>query len=230
MLREKLTQSIEDYLKAIYELTLDQERASTNEIAQRMGVTPASVTGMLKRLAANDPPLLDYHKHRGVALTPEGELVALELIRHHRLLELYLHERLGYSWDEVHEEADRLEHVISEEFEERIAQALGDPLIDPHGDPIPTRDLQMLPDAWERLSDLREGQQAIVQRVGDEDPKLLRYLHNIGLVPRSRLRVVDYSGFDGNLSLDIAGEDDLVVLGPRVTRQIFVEVEELLEG
>jgi DtxR family Mn-dependent transcriptional regulator len=230
MLRENLTQSIEDYLKAIYELTLDQERASTNEIAQRMGVTPASVTGMLKRLAANDPPLLDYHKHRGVALTPEGELVALELIRHHRLLELYLHERLGYSWDEVHEEADRLEHVISEEFEERIAQALGDPLIDPHGDPIPTRDLQMLPDAWERLSDLREGQQAIVQRVGDEDPKLLRYLYNIGLVPRSRLRVVDYSGFDGNLSLDIAGEDDLVVLGPRVTRQIFVEVEELLEG
>lgn len=230
MLREKLTQSIEDYLKAIYELTLDQERASTNEIAQRMGVTPASVTGMLKRLAANDPPLLDYHKHRGVALTPEGELVALELIRHHRLLELYLHERLGYSWDEVHEEADRLEHVISEEFEERIAQALGDPLIDPHGDPIPTRDLQMLPDAWERLSDLREGQQAIVQRVGDEDPKLLRYLHNIGLVPRSRLRVVDYSGFDGNLSLAIAGEDDLVVLGPRVTRQIFVEVEELPEG
>jgi Mn-dependent DtxR family transcriptional regulator len=174
MLRENLTQSIEDYLKAIYELTLHQGRASTNQIAQRMGVTPASVTGMLKRLAANDPPLLDYHKHRGVALTAEGERVALELIRHHRLLELYLHERLGYAWDEVHEEADRLEHVISENF---------------------------------------------------DDPQLLRYLYSIGLIPQAHLHVVEYSGFDGNLYLDIAGEDDLVVLGPRVTRQIYVEVE-----
>jgi DtxR family Mn-dependent transcriptional regulator len=225
MLRDNLTQSVEDYLKAIYDLTLDQERASTNQISQRMGVTPASVTGMLKRLAANDPPLLDYHKHRGVALTPEGESVALELIRHHRLLELYLHERLGYAWDEVHTEADRLEHVISEEFEERIAQVLGDPLHDPHGDPIPSRDLQITPDTWVRLADLRLGQQAIVQRVEDDDPHLLRYLLDIGLVPQARLRVVDYSGFDGNLRLDISGGDNQIVLGPGVTRQIFVELE-----
>jgi DtxR family Mn-dependent transcriptional regulator len=225
MLRDNLTQSVEDYLKAIYDLTLDQGRASTSQISQRMGVTPASVTGMLKRLAANDPPLLDYHKHRGVALTPEGESVALELIRHHRLLELYLHERLGYTWDEVHTEADRLEHVISEEFEERIAQVLGDPLHDPHGDPIPTRDLQITPDTWVRLADLRLGQQAIVQRVEDDDPHLLRYLLDIGLVPQARLRVVDYSGFDGNLRLDISGGDNQIVLGPRVTRQIFVELE-----
>ena len=225
MLRDNLTQSVEDYLKAIYDLTLDQERASTNQISQRMGVTPASVTGMLKRLAANDPPLLDYHKHRGVALTPEGESVALELIRHHRLLELYLHERLGYAWDEVHTEADRLEHVISEEFEERIAQVLGDPLHDPHGDPIPSRDLQITPDTWVRLADLRLGQQAIVQRVEDDDPYLLRYLLDIGLVPQARLRVVDYSGFDGNLRLDISGGDNQIVLGPRVTCQIFVELE-----
>jgi DtxR family Mn-dependent transcriptional regulator len=225
MLRDNLTQSVEDYLKAIYDLTLDQGRASTSQISQRMGVTPASVTGMLKRLAANDPPLLDYHKHRGVALTPEGESVALELIRHHRLLELYLHERLGYTWDEVHTEADRLEHVISEEFEERIAQVLGDPLHDPHGDPIPTRDLQITPDTWVRLADLRLGQQAIVQRVEDDDPHLLRYLLDIGLVPQARLRVVDYSGFDGNLRLDISGGDNQIVLGPGVTRQIFVELE-----
>jgi DtxR family Mn-dependent transcriptional regulator len=225
MLRDNLTQSVEDYLKAIYDLTLDQGRASTSQISQRMGVTPASVTGMLKRLAANDPPLLDYHKHRGVALTPEGESVALELIRHHRLLELYLHERLGYTWDEVHTEADRLEHVISEEFEERIAQVLGDPLHDPHGDPIPTRDLQITPDTWVRLADLRLGQQAIVQRVEDDDPHLLRYLLDIGLVPQARLRVVDYSGFDCNLRLEISGGDNQIVLGPGVTRQIFVELE-----
>ncbi len=225
MLRDNLTQSVEDYLKAIYDLTLDQGRASTSQISQRMGVTPASVTGMLKRLAANDPPLLDYHKHRGVALTPEGESVALELIRHHRLLELYLHERLGYTWDEVHAEADRLEHVISEDFEERIAKVLGDPLHDPHGDPIPTRDLRITPDTWVRLADLRAGEQAIVQRVDDEDPRLLRYLLDIGLVPQARLRVVDYSGFDGNLSLKVAGGDNQIVLGPRVTRQIFVELE-----
>ena len=225
MLRDNLTQSIEDYLKAIFELTRTQERASTNQISQRMGVTPASVTGMLKRLAAYDPPLLEYHKHRGVALTAEGEQVALELIRHHRLLELYLHERLGYSWDEVHDEADRLEHVISENFEERIAQALGDPLLDPHGDPIPTRDLQVLPDDCVRLADLRSGQWAVVQRVEDEDSQLLRYLQTIGMVPQAHLQVVDYSGFDGNLSIDIEGEDSLIVLGPRVTRQIFVEVE-----
>lgn len=224
MLRENLTQSIEDYLKAIYELTLHQRRASTNEIAQRMGVKPASVTGMLKRLAANDPPLLEYHKHRGVALTAEGERVALELIRHHRLLELYLHEQLGYAWDEVHEEADRLEHVISEEFEERIAQVLGNPLHDPHGDPIPTRDLHLMPDDWVQLADLRMGNEAVVQRVLNDDPQLLRYLHSIGLIPQAHLRVVDYSDFDGNLHLDIAGEDDPVVLGPRVTRQVYVEV------
>ncbi|MGW8251831.1 MAG: metal-dependent transcriptional regulator [Anaerolineales bacterium] len=225
MLRENLTQSIEDYLKAIYELTLNQGRASTNQIAQRMGVKPASVTGMLKRLAANDPPLLDYHKHRGVALTAEGERVALELIRHHRLLELYLHEQLGYAWDEVHDEADRLEHVISEEFEERIARMLGDPLQDPHGDPIPSRDLQLMPDEWVQLADLRMGNKAIVQRVLNDDPQLLRYLDSIGLIPHARLRVVDYSGFDGNLRLNITGEDNPIVLGPRVTRQVYVEVE-----
>lgn len=225
MLRDNLTQSIEDYLKAIFELTRTQGRASTNQIAQRMGVTPASVTGMLKRLAVYDPPLLEYHKHRGVALTDEGKQVALELIRHHRLLELYLHEQLGYSWDEVHDEADRLEHVISEDFEERIAQALGDPLHDPHGDPIPSRDLKVMPDDCVRLLDLRAGQRAIVHRVEDEDPQLLRYLQTIGMVPQARLQVVDFSGFDGNLSLEIVGEDNLVVLGPRVTQQIFVEVE-----
>ena len=220
--RDNLTQAIEDYLKAIYEITLPGERASTNQIAERMGVTPASVTGMLKRLATNDPPLLEYHKHHGVELTPEGQRVALELIRHHRLLELFLHERLGYPWDEVHAEADRLEHVISEDLEERIAQALGDPRHDPHGDPIPSRDLNLPSEALIPLDELRQGQRAIVQRVRDEDPALLRYLEAIGVTPQAQLSVLDHSDFDGNLRLQVGGH--VVVLGPAVTRQVYVEV------
>ena len=133
-----LSAPIEDYLKAIYELTQEQDRASTNEIAEQMGVTPASATGMMQRLATADPPLVDYQKHRGVALTEQGKRNALEVIRHHRLLETFLQEKLGYTWDEVHADADRLEHVISEELEERISQTLGDPAYDPHGEPIPT--------------------------------------------------------------------------------------------
>ena len=120
-MRKNLTKVIEDYLKKIYELTQSDERATTNQIAERMGVTPASVTNMIQKLSASVPPLLEYRKHHGVKLTAEGERDALEIIRHHRLLEMFLHQILGYSWDEVHEEADRLEHVISEEMEERIA-------------------------------------------------------------------------------------------------------------
>jgi len=221
-MRKSLTISIEDYLKSIYVLNLAEERASTNQIAERMGVTPASVTGMLKRLATNDPPLLEYQKHHGVVLTAEGEKVALEMIRHHRLLELFLHETLGYPWDEVHAEADRLEHVISEVFEERIAQALGDPNHDPHGDPIPTRDLILPQMSWARLDMLREGQQAIVQRVDNETPELLRYLSSIGVIPGIHLEVVGFSEFDGNLHLRVG--ETVLVLGPGVTQQIYVEV------
>jgi DtxR family Mn-dependent transcriptional regulator len=221
-MRENLTHAIEDYLKVIYELTLEQERASTNAIAERMGVAPASVTGMLKRLAANDPPLLEYRKHHGVELTTEGRQVALEVIRHHRLLELFLHETLGYGWDEVHVEADRLEHVISEEMEERIAQALGQPLVDPHGQPIPTRDLTLPPHSTLRLDHLQTGQSARVERVEDDDSDLLRYLSSVGLVPQAELTVLERSYFDDNLSLQVGA--NVVVLGPRVTSQIYVEV------
>lgn len=221
-MRENLTHAIEDYLKIIYELTLCESRATTSQIAERMGVKPASVTGMLKRLSTNDPPLLNYHKHHGVELTPAGEKVALEIVRHHRLLELFLHETLGYPWDEVHNEADRLEHVISEDFEERIAQALGDPLRDPHGDPIPSRDLRIPPQSGVSLDGLRAGQEAAVQRVADADPELLRYLESVGLVPQARLKVLNYSPFDDNLRLQVG--EKILVLGPRVTRQIFVEL------
>lgn len=222
-MREHLTQSVEDYLKSIYELTEQDERVSTNRIAKRLGVKAGTVTGMLQRLAANEPPLLDYHKHHGVELTQEGERVALEIIRHHRLLELFLHETLGYSWDEVHAEADRLEHVISEDLEERIAQALGNPQHDPHGDPIPSRDLHLPLESAVPLASLRPGQAGTVHRVGNENPDLLRYLQEIGVVPQAHLAVRDYSSLDENLSIEIDGR--MVVLGPRISEYVYVEVD-----
>ena len=190
-IRENLTHVIEDYLKTIYDLTASSGRATTNGIAERMGVTAASVTNMIQKLAATQPPLLEYRKHRGVVLTEAGEKVALEIIRHHRLLEMFLHQTLGYSWDAVHEEADRLEHVISEKFEERIAETLGNPRHDPHGDPIPTRELHLPDSTATALSQLRPGQEAIVQRVRSEDPELLRYLSDLGLTPEARLTALD---------------------------------------
>jgi DtxR family Mn-dependent transcriptional regulator len=168
--------------------------------------------------------LLEYRKHRGVVLTEEGEKVALEIIRHHRLLEMFLHQTLGYRWDEVHEEADRLEHVISEELEERIATTLGDPRHDPHGDPIPTRDLRLPQSTTTSLDELRPGQEAVIQRVRDEDGDLLRYLSDLGLVPEARLIVLSYSPFDGNLNLQVEGQPKPVILGPNVTSQVYVEI------
>jgi DtxR family transcriptional regulator, Mn-dependent transcriptional regulator len=222
-MRSALTQAVEDYLKAIFELTAVQERVSTNQLAERLNITPASVTGMIQRMAVADPPLVDYQKHRGVRLTHQGRAIALEIIRHHRLLEMFLHQTLGYTWDEVHEEADRLEHFISEDFEERIAQALGNPSHDPHGEPIPTRDLQLPHSSDTRLSELRPGQEATVNRVDATDMVLLRYLSEIGLTPNAELSILDYSSFDGNLRLKVAGKKGSIVLGPSVTGRIFVE-------
>ena len=219
-----VTHAIEDYLKTIYDLTLSQERASTNQIAEALDIKPASVTGMIKKLSISEPPMVDYQKHHGVALTLEGQKVALETIRHHRLLETFLYETLGFDWDAVHDEADRLEHVISEEFEERIARALGEPTHDPHGDPIPTRDLQMPSQASTRLCDLRAGQQAVVQRVPDNNPELLRHLGEHGIGPGTCIEVLAYFAFDDNLSMRIQNRSDAIVLGIRITRQIFVEL------
>lgn len=221
-----MTNVIEDYLKTIYDLTKSNDRATTNQIADRMGVTPASVTNMIQKLSSTEPPLLEYRKHRGVKLTLEGEKVALEVIRHHRLLEVFLHQTLGYSWDEVHEEADRLEHVISEDMEERIAASLGHPRHDPHGDPIPTKDLHLPKTSMVTLSELRPTQVARVTRVSDSDPELLRYLSQKGIEPDAQVNVIDYSPFDSNLSVQIEGKNTPVVLGPKVTNQVFVEVVE----
>ncbi|MEA2008064.1 MAG: metal-dependent transcriptional regulator [Chloroflexota bacterium] len=221
MTNSNLTQATEDYLKAIYALSADGVPASTNALAERLNVAAASVTGMLKRLAKASHPLVAYRKHHGVTLTPEGERAALEVIRHHRLLETYLHESLGFSWDEVHEEACRMEHVISEAFEERIDTLLGHPTRDPHGDPIPTVDLLMPQEASMPLSTLRPPRRVTIQRVDAEDGDLLRYLEEKGLVPGSKLEIRAYSPFDGNLTLHLNNEE--IIIGTAVTRHIFVE-------
>jgi len=162
---KKLTVSIQDYLKHIYELTENGGSASTTALAAKLKVSAPSVTGMVQKLATSKPALVEYQKHQGVTLTKDGRKAALEVIRHHRLLEAWLVQTLGYSWDEVHEEAERLEHVISENFEQRIAAAMGDPERDPHGELIPTVDLKMPLDTTTPLSALRPNQKGLVQCV-----------------------------------------------------------------
>ena len=226
MKSENLTQAVEDYLKIIYGLTEHHKRATTTQIAEALKIKPASATGMIQKLAAYNPPLVEYQKYQGVKLTPAGEKVALEILRHHRLLERFLHETLGFPWDEVHEEACTLEHFISEDFEDRMADVLGNPSHDPHGDPIPTRDLQMPNLHTVRLSDLKTGQRAIIRRVKDSDPSLLRYLGQLHVVPETKIEIKDHSPFDNNLKIKLLGKEGYIVLGPEITNDIFVQIVE----
>ncbi len=221
---ETLTDSIQDYLKSIYDLTRSGEAASTNALANRLGVEPASVTGMVQRLAAARPPLVTYRKHHGVRLTASGKRAALEVIRHHRLLEAWLVKTLGYSWDEVHGEAEKLEHVISEDFEERIAAAMGYPVRDPHGEPIPSSDLVMPTDGSVPLASLEAGQKAVVRRVDAQDRGLLRHLEELRLIPGASIEVMQVAPFDHIMHLRIQNAAQAVVLGPAVTSRVFVEL------
>ncbi|HXD09698.1 MAG TPA: metal-dependent transcriptional regulator [Anaerolineales bacterium] len=216
-----LTISIQDYLKNIYELTESGESASTNALANKLNVKPASVTGMVQKLASSKPALVEYQKHQGVTLTKDGRKAALEVIRHHRLIETWLVQTLGYSWDEVHEEAERLEHVISEDFERRIAAAMGHPLRDPHGELIPTADLKMPLEDSTPLSALRPTQKGNVQCVKAADTDLLRYLESLGLVPGAEIEVREYSQFDHNLTVKVGRKT--AVLGLNITSKIFIE-------
>ncbi len=220
---EQLTDSIQDYLKAIYDLTQAGAPATTTALAGRLGVEPASVTGMVQKLAAARPPLVEYRKHHGVKLTAAGRRAALEVIRHHRLLEAWLVKTLGYSWDEVHVEAERLEHVISEDFEQRVAASLGHPSRDPHGEPIPSSDLVMPSDGSIPLSSLEAGQTATVRRVDAQDVKLLRHLEELRLIPGARLRVLEISPFDHLMHVK-AGNSPVTILGPAITARVFVEL------
>lgn len=220
------TTSIQDYLKTIFDLTQNSETASTTALAGRLGIAPASVTGMMQKLAAAKPPLVNYRKHQGVTLTAEGERAALKVIRHHRLLETYLVTMLGYSWDNVHEEACRLEHVISDEFETKIAAALGNPERDPHGEPIPDAELRLPADTSTPLSALRTGQNATILRVRSDDPDFLRHMDELGLLPGTNLSVINYSPFDQNLELQISNHP-IRVIGLAISSRIFVEIQTL---
>ena len=217
-----VTEAVDDYLKSIFETAGDEGRASTVVLAKRLDVSPASVTGMLRKLADQEPPWVEYEKHRGARLTDCGRLRALEVIRHHRLLELFLHDSLGYSWDEVHAEAEKLEHAISETFEDRIAQKLGNPEIDPHGHPIPRKD-GTIPKRHEMpLLDLPVGTITKVSRVSDNNPEILRYLFGLGVVPGANVEVTERGPFDGPIMLRVENRSEIRALGIRVARQIHV--------
>ena len=204
----ELTDAIQDYVKEIYKLEASGRRATTSALARRLGVSPPSVTSMLKKLAAVG--LVEHTRYRGAALTVRGERVALEVIRHHRLLEQYLVETLGVGIDVVHDEADRLEHALSEELEAHIDRTLGFPTRDPHGDPIPGPDLKIDRTHLTPLSTLEAGTKATVERVPDGDGELLRYLSKLKLTPGSRVEVRESAPFEGPVTVRVAGADHAI--------------------
>ncbi len=212
-------QAIEDYLKTIYALAELESPVSTSRIAEARQVKAGSVTNMLQRLAKLN--LVNYEKHYGVTLTETGQKIALEVLRHHRLIEAYLIEALGFTWDEVHEQADILEHVISEKLEERIAAALGHPSFDPHGDPIPAKDGTIVSLEYQPLSLLAVGDTAVVARIVEDDKsELLRYLAQLGLIPGTAVRVLEVAPFDGPITLEVAGVNKVV--GYSIAQQVLM--------
>ncbi len=213
------TPAIEDYLKAVYKLQENAEAASTNAIADRMGVSAASVTNMMKRLS--ETGLVEHRPYQAITLTDAGSKIALEIIRHHRLLEVYMAEALGFTWDQVDAEAERLEHVISEEFEDKIDAMLGYPTTDPHGSPIPGKDGSIAPTNHDRLSDIDPGHTVVIRRVTDTEPTLLRYLDKLGLRPENRVDVVKKEPFEGPMLLQVGGEEHHV--GHQVASSVLVE-------
>jgi DtxR family transcriptional regulator, Mn-dependent transcriptional regulator len=201
----RTNEGVENYAKAIYQLQGQGEGpVHTNAVAERLGVTPASASGMLRRLA--DEGLIDYEPYHGARLTPRGERLALEVIRHHRLLELFLSEVLEMPWDRVHEEAEVLEHHISEDLEELIAAKLGQPDLDPHGDPIPSRELAIRDDDTVALSEMEPGQSGVFARISDRDASMLRYLAERGIHPGARLTVGEREPFGGPITVEVDGE------------------------
>jgi len=198
-----LSRSVEDYLKAIYQASEQGGAASTSDIAQELAISPAAVTGMVKRLAESGH--LEHVPYRGVRLTAAGRAAALAVMRRHRVLETYLMERLRYDWASVHEEAERLEHAASDELIDRMALALGEPRYDPHGAPIPTRDGQIETPVYRTLAEVEVGVAVALRQVGDDDPERLRYLESLGLVPGTALVVTDRQPFGGPITLLVGG-------------------------
>lgn len=213
-----LTAPVEDYLKAIYELERAGEAAATSRLATRLSVAPASVTGMVRRLARQG--LLTHQRYRGVRLTVAGRKAALLTIRRHRVIETYLVRALGYRWDEVHEEAERLEHAASEDFINRIAAAIGEPTVDPHGAPIPSREGAVEELRFRTLAEVPAGAVAEVMHVADEDPSLLRYLADLAITPGCRVRVLDRAPFDGPITLEVGKRSRAI--GPALAARVLV--------
>lgn len=212
-------QAIEDYLKSIYTLAETESPVSTSRLADARDVKPGSVTSMVQRLAKLN--LVDYEKHYGVVLTESGEKIALEVIRHHRLLELYLSEALGFGWDEVHEQAELLEHVISEKLEERIAAVLGNPTHDPHGDPIPAKDGTIIQEETRPLTAVSPGESVIITRIPDDgNSERLRYLAELGLIPGTEIMITAVAPFNGPISFNIAGASK--VIGYTIAQSVLV--------
>jgi DtxR family Mn-dependent transcriptional regulator len=205
---DTLTRSVEDYLKAIYRLSPQGRTASTSEIAQRLELSPASVSGMVKRLS--EQGLLEHVPYKGVHLTAEGRRAALRMLRRHRLIEAYLVAFLGYSWDTVHDEAERLEHAVSDTLVERMAAVLGNPSVDPHGDPIPTPDGDIQESAGIPLSEVPAGTSVEVRRVEESQPERLRYIASVGLRPGVHLTVVDRQPFQGPITIEVAGRTHVI--------------------
>jgi DtxR family transcriptional regulator, Mn-dependent transcriptional regulator len=219
--RSAFTRAQEDYLKALYQLHGDQRPVPTRDLAQRLGISSPSVSEMVGRLTAQG--LVEHDRYHGQQLTREGRKVALELVRHHRLLEMFLVQVLGYSWDEVHEEAERLEHVMSERMEQRIFDLLGRPELDPHGHAIPSASGKVRSLSERPLSECRAGETVVVQGVSDEDPARLRELERRGLMPGTHIEVIAVSEYDGPIEVRIKRRRVSIPLG--LARGMFVEIE-----
>ncbi len=216
------TPAVEDYAKAIFALeSRSTEPVSTNALAERLGITPGSVSAMLKRLG--ELGVIAHEPYRGVRLTEDGRRIALEVIRHHRLLESFLADALGMPWDRVHAEAEVLEHVLSEDLEDLIAAKLGHPTVDPHGDPIPTADLELEEPSTARMESLQPGDEGLFVRVSDSDPEMLRYLAERGISPGERFAVRDRQPFGGPLFV-VFGEQEHA-LGGQLAGAMRVEVD-----
>ncbi len=205
---EPLTRSAEDYLKAIYRLTVAGVHAGTNDLAHALNLAPPSVSGMLRRLA--EQGLVDHEPYRGVTLSNDGRRVALRMVRRHRIIEAYLVGFLGYAWDTVHDEAERLEHAVSDTLVERMARSLGDPLEDPHGDPIPRPDGSVEEPVYVPLAEIEIGEEREIRRVTTSEPERLRYLGAAGLVPGARVRVIGHEPFNGPLRLRVGDREQII--------------------
>lgn len=216
------SEAIEDFLKAVYMLQQEHERVQTSVLAETLGITAPSTTEMAKKLARAN--LVEHEPYRGIRLTAAGKRVALEIVRNHRLSELFLVQALGYSWDEVHEEAERLEHAISDRLAQRIAEYLGHPVFDPHGDPIPSPEGDVHQRELTPLAEWPLGEMGQVSRLQDQTPEMLRYLATKGLTIGSMVEVVDIDPFDGPITLSVNGEEQVIGVG--VAQYVLISLKE----